>query len=350
MPEADQQQNPFLTLIQQLMGRAQPRPDLITPGSTGALENARPATFAGRVTTGGETPQQIMQRMPMGELESAGRIPTATQDLMGLMSLAKGIPAAVAFHGSPYKFDKFDLSKIGTGEGAQTFGHGLYFAENPETAEFYKNTLSHYQKPRVSIDGNPVEPKSIAEKYALGRVQDKLTRTNDVQKAIDETIRDARNLRGANEPGYVAQEKAIADYLEKLKGQKIGKINPGALYKVDIKDEHVSKMLDWDKPLSKQPENVQTALRPLLEKQKAELGEYWPKSVWRTIDDMPGSDIYSGLAKSEGSNPENATQYLHSLGIPGIKYLDQFSREAGKGTFNYVVFDPSSLKSVERMK
>ena len=35
-----------------------------------------------------------------------------------------------AYHGSPHDFDKFDLSKIGTGEGAQAYGHGLYFAEN----------------------------------------------------------------------------------------------------------------------------------------------------------------------------------------------------------------------------
>ena len=36
-----------------------------------------------------------------------------------------------AYHSSPHDFDKFDLSKIGTGEGAQVYGHGLYFAENP---------------------------------------------------------------------------------------------------------------------------------------------------------------------------------------------------------------------------
>jgi hypothetical protein len=36
-----------------------------------------------------------------------------------------------AYHSSPYTFDKFDLSKIGTGEGAQVYGHGIYAAENP---------------------------------------------------------------------------------------------------------------------------------------------------------------------------------------------------------------------------
>lgn len=41
------------------------------------------------------------------------------------------------YHGSPYEFEKFDTSKIGTGEGAQSYGHGLYVAENPEVAQEY---------------------------------------------------------------------------------------------------------------------------------------------------------------------------------------------------------------------
>jgi hypothetical protein len=47
-----------------------------------------------------------------------------------------------AYHGSPHKFSKFDMSKIGTGEGAQAYGHGLYLAENPKVAKEYANMLS----------------------------------------------------------------------------------------------------------------------------------------------------------------------------------------------------------------
>src|SRR4029079_2118814 len=45
-----------------------------------------------------------------------------------------------AYHGSPHDFDKFDLSKIGTGEGAQAYGHGLYFAENEGAATGCRET------------------------------------------------------------------------------------------------------------------------------------------------------------------------------------------------------------------
>ena len=44
---------------------------------------------------------------------------------------------AVVYHGSPHKFDKFDSGKIGTGEGAQAYGHGLYLADAPGVAKEY---------------------------------------------------------------------------------------------------------------------------------------------------------------------------------------------------------------------
>src|SRR3954469_8152524 len=75
-------------------------------------------------------------------------------------------PAAIrAYHGSPHDFDRFDSSKIGTGEGAQAYGHGLYFAENPETAGVYRDQV----KNMALIDANN---KRMSE---LAREMDKLS-------------------------------------------------------------------------------------------------------------------------------------------------------------------------------
>ena len=41
------------------------------------------------------------------------------------------------YHGSPYSFDQFSLDHIGTGEGAQAYGWGLYFTDKKEIAEGY---------------------------------------------------------------------------------------------------------------------------------------------------------------------------------------------------------------------
>ena len=59
-----------------------------------------------------------------------------------------------AYHGSPHDHSKFDSTKIGTGEGAQAYGHGLYFAENEGVARNYRDNLSGQQfgTPLVSQD------------------------------------------------------------------------------------------------------------------------------------------------------------------------------------------------------
>jgi hypothetical protein len=46
-----------------------------------------------------------------------------------------------AFHGSPHKFEKFDLGSVGTGTGIQAHGWGLYFAFSKNTAKRYRDRL-----------------------------------------------------------------------------------------------------------------------------------------------------------------------------------------------------------------
>src|SRR5574343_541990 len=66
--------------------------------------------------------------------------------MTGLLQGTKVAPiinnAIRVYHGSPHKFEKADSSKIGTGEGAQAYGHGLYWAENPGVANQYATSLA----------------------------------------------------------------------------------------------------------------------------------------------------------------------------------------------------------------
>ena len=59
---------------------------------------------------------------------------------------------SAAWHGSPHKFDTFSLEAIGTGEGAQAHGWGLYFAKERRVSESYKEVLRH-NKDEVLVDG-----------------------------------------------------------------------------------------------------------------------------------------------------------------------------------------------------
>ena len=59
-----------------------------------------------------------------------------------------------AYHGSPHEFSRFSLEAIGTGEGAQAFGWGLYFADRREIAEWYRDTLS---EPELQLMGERIK-------------------------------------------------------------------------------------------------------------------------------------------------------------------------------------------------
>lgn len=50
-------------------------------------------------------------------------------------------PGIIAFHGSGADFDEFRLEMIGTGEGAQAYGYGLYFTDSEDIAKFYKDAV-----------------------------------------------------------------------------------------------------------------------------------------------------------------------------------------------------------------
>jgi hypothetical protein len=85
--------------------------------------------------------------------------------LGALPAAAKGIRA---FHGSPHDFDRFDMSKIGTGEGAQAYGHGLYFAESEGVAKSYRDDLGDWTD---YIDGGPYDGRSPAHRAAMTLAQ-----------------------------------------------------------------------------------------------------------------------------------------------------------------------------------
>lgn len=220
------------------------------------------------------------------------------------------------YHGSPHKFDEFDLSKIGTGEGAQAYGHGLYFAENPKVAQQYVSA------------GNKISDEFTAGGAVIRKNSLEYNIADDiVNKGFDVAERNAR----ANGPEFLAA-------FERLKAQGVSG-NKANLYHVDIPDSEIAKMLDWDKPLSEQPESVRKALAPFVTERNI------PETA-------TGEKLYAWMATkfaSKGGDYEKAaSDYLNSLGIPGIRYLDAGSRGAGDGTRNIVLFDDKLAKILKR--
>ena len=228
---------------------------------------------------------------------------------------------AIVWHGSPHKFDKFDSSKIGTGEGAQAYGHGLYLAESPAVAGQYSQVLS---------DAAKLTPE--------GRAARALSENGDDLIAAKQAI--YREYNAATSP---AMQNAAMKAIDVLQS---GKVKAPQLYKVDLPDEHIAKMLDWDKPISEQPQAVRDAL--------AKLPKGWATGsggqrqfIDPAMSRKTGGGLLEELKMLRRGQPE---ELLKQQGIPGIRYLDGGSRGAGAGSSNYVVFPGNEglLKILER--
>ena len=235
-------------------------------------------------------------------------------------------PLMTVFHGSPHKFDKFDASKIGTGEGAQAYGHGLYLAEAPDVARGYATNLANRDvsnQGRLNAHANAKRLADLAgdPKYAA----------DDLKFALGS---DPQN----------PQKQLLLDTLQYLESgtYKTPLSNPGNLYKVDLPDEHIAKMLDWDKPLSQQSAEVQKAVLALDPGQSLSATGASAYGDIRAMLDSANNAPSVSMAE--------ASKKLRQAGISGIRYLDGGSRAGGQGTSNFVVFPGNEglLKILER--
>lgn len=281
-----------------------------------------------------------------------------------------------AWHGSPHDFDKFDISKIGTGEGAQAYGHGLYFAESPGVAKSYRDALSSGARgvdpPWFSALGG--HPKHIgpddAHDIAQGGIKALQSRIDRVQSEITQ-MESPQNRKFY---GNDQMDEALSYWRNELKELNTLKergtdTREGRLYKVTI-NAKPEQFLDYEKPISQQSAAIQEMVARATgnASKRSEVREVnggWqvfvdgePASVpyGRKIDAekrlAAGIRTHRGDVKSDSvaefvKHPEVVAK-LREAGIPGIRYLDQGSRQGGQGTYNYVLFDDNLVKIAEK--
>jgi hypothetical protein len=320
-------------------------------------------------------------------------------------SMAPAVMSQIkAYHGTPHKVDKFSMDKIGTGEGQQVYGHGLYFADNPAVAESYKKALSQGLDRPLQIDGVPTESKvarQILERYIkpeyyileMGKKLENLKA--DLPKKSKE---DVLGIGLSDFDVYSMEIRGVERDLQEaqsLIGKKINKGDPGNLYTVDIPDEAVGNMLLWDKPFFEQSDVVKNALsaidkpttveQALAGKSNDEIVK-WVSSFDRNnmlrdvLDEDPSlntedlisiikenyegqdlgrylgssaiepsqkaGDLYRSLIGKLGTD-KNVSSALLERGVPGVRYFDGISRMANSGTMNTVVFDDNLIKILE---
>lgn len=256
-----------------------------------------------------------------------------------------------AWHGSPYDFDRFDLGAIGTGEGAQAHGWGLYFAANREVSEAYKDALSRdvvEQKHYLYLAGNKYE---YPDGTTLIRADNGKVSSNPILSDVAKLIHNLGSIDAAVtrleklKQGYETSGNTGRSYQHVLDALKVlnddktyekyedQKRSTARLYQVDIPD--ADTMLDEDKPLSEQPKIMQ-----LLDAHAEKTGD-WSFSSEELDESDTGRDFYKYLKEALHS-PREASKYLNAAGINGITY------NGGRDGRCYVVFDDKAISIINK--
>lgn len=206
-------------------------------------------------------------------------------------------PAGIrAYHSSPHDFERFDLSKIGTGEGAQVYGHGIYFAENPAVSgqggEYWKQFLSRFEG----------TPEGHAARRLMGEKWDRTRAAAAAQRDAADWEAILANAR----PDQLKYFREMRDLRNKetellASGKPVGP----RTYEVNIKAKP-EEFLNYDVPIKEQSPAVKDAL-----------GSYLGGAYLESPNIFPNSLIPTGPVGSRS---------LAEAGIPGIRYLDQGSR------------------------
>lgn len=282
-----------------------------------------------------------------------------------------------ALHASPYSFRKFSTDFMGKGEGAQAYGWGLYFAENPEVNRDYMNQFAQdnatWKFGDVETSDMEVMHQALADrllpKDALPEVKEDASdmiwtvlgdlsdARGDEEKieAIKKELRE--DIQHSMEYGMTYHQtlekmvqlhgvyRSLIDLLDEIE------VRPGmpSNYRVELNVDD-SELLGWD--------YVDETILGLLKDSPVEEVRYALERAERRADDcgenVNGKDVYQELFDAfwdggDGTRQEAqkaASVSLLSSDIKGIRYADGLSRSKAKDeqTYNYVIFNEKYIK------
>jgi hypothetical protein len=374
---------------------------------------AAPVMVAGRA---GLPAAQAIQEGLLG-MSQAARLPEFMADESGALRLYQGSPhdfAAERFVRMPdgstqyivgrpdvlpdvptgaevlrdFPLGRARMDKIGTGEGAQVYGHGLYFAEGEGIAKSYRDALSRGIDGTgmdIRIDGNPIGNPTVdqvrAARFGPEQAADGIKRQIEAAQRRLATASDDDELGiGISDKDMVQMDiDALSKRLGDVQGLagRIEMAPAGRMYEVNV-NANPEDFLDYDAPLSAQPEVARRmgyASPDEIAKMKAEVNQGLAKiapdgnisalfdnptpeferlrridSEARSLTDwsnMTGSDVAFRQFQDPVHHAANVKNAVNA-GIPGIRYLDAGSRGAGEGSRNYVVFDENLINIVRK--
>ena len=279
-----------------------------------------------------------------------------------------------AWHGSPHDFDTFDLGAIGTGEGNQAHGWGLYFAKDKKVSDLYRRELSliHDVDKGTLFKVDVPDTKEMIDEQQSLNILSKETKQNlnAAINALPEQEKEVFINEYTNSPLFNHYAKKEIDEL----GSKFEQLDNE--YRL-LKDEYLDKFLKEDlnkitqRNLNRLSEKYNIDLKALKENPNSikdiknqldtmwfnafkEFGmtkqryrdTYWGKykkdfSSLLNDSGINGRDFYLALSKALGS-AKQASEHLNKYGVKGITYVGEQDGRC------YVVFDDKAIKVIEK--
>lgn len=274
---------------------------------------------------------------------------------MGVNALGKGAPrgavlGANVWQGGPHKYGPEGAAKsldhVGKGEGATAYGWGRYDAGAKEVADQYRINLA-YNPDEMKVGGQQINKlyddiSNKAARMPAGKAGVEYEKMELLERLMQhEPVDDIAKYAAEN---LSPDASAWVDNVIKKDFQTFGH-----LYKHDLPDEDIARYLDWDKPLSEQPESVRAALANLPDlAARRELmlarPHIYTRPVDEIMDNLTGREVYDILEESAGSldwpvgsdlatrqafrgdAKQAASEALGAAGIPGLKYFDGNNR------------------------
>ena len=267
-----------------------------------------------------------------------------------------------AYHGTPHSFEQFDLGAIGTGEGAQAHGWGLYFTADKKVADNYRNTLTGKYLFTYKDDNEQTINKFTEEYQAIRDILTEYYEKPEQGLSVaKENCIKQRKAELENAPDYmvdVHNERIKA--LENISVKDLH-VNTGNTIEVDIPENDV--LLDEQKIFDEQPKNVQDGIARLIQENKKVHDLYAGEIVKNgkllfnikrkksdvTADEIilsyfrgrTGKQIYNELS-GKLKSPRAASEALNQYGVKGITY------EGGTDGRCFVVFDDKAISIINR--
>ena len=296
------------------------------------------------------------------------------KDLSNYRNANSNIFYQSAWHGSPHDFDTFDLGAIGTGEGNQAHGWGLYFAKDKKVSDLYRRELSliHDVDKGTLFKVDVPDTKTMIDEQQSLNILSKETKQslNAAINALSEQEKEVFINEYTNSPLFNHYAKKEIDKL----GSKFNQLDTE--YNL-LKDKYLDKYIEGElntitqrtinrlaekynidlKALKEDPDSIKDVKNQLdtmwfnafteygmASKKYREI--YWGKykedfSTLLNDSGINGRDFYLALSKALGG-AKKASEHLNEYGVKGITYVGEQDGRC------YVVFDDKAIKVIEK--